>query len=103
VRGPTSTCRSASVCSDSRSACGISRRAGGRRRSRTLAHDDDIRHALRNVVAVADDPGHDDVTLFLGRDRAGNLVEVGVLVLEEGPLIIHAMAARTHRFRPDKE
>jgi hypothetical protein len=39
----------------------------------------------------------------LGPDRAGNLVEVGVLVLEEGPLIIHAMAARTHRFRPDKE
>lgn len=65
--------------------------------------DDDIRHALRNVVAVADDPGDDDVTLFLGRDRAGNLVEVGVLVLEEGPLIIHAMAPRTHRFRPDKE
>ena len=65
--------------------------------------DDDIRHALRNLIAVADDPHDEDVTLFLGPDRAGLLVEVGVLALDDGPLIIHAMAARTHRFHPRSE
>lgn len=36
--------------------------------------DEDTRHALRNLIAVADDPGDDDVTLFLGPDRAVNLI-----------------------------
>lgn len=57
-----------------------------------------IRHALRNLIAVAPDPRDEAVTLFLGPDRGGNLVEVGVLSTDEGPLIIHAMAARTSRF-----
>lgn len=65
--------------------------------------DEDIRHALRNLIAVADDPRNDDVTLFLGADRAANLLEVGVLGLDDGPLVVHAMPTRTHRFRPDKE
>ncbi len=65
--------------------------------------DDAIRHALRNFIAVADDPRDDDVTLFLGPDRAVNLIEVGVLGTDEGPLIIHAMAARAGRFRAPKE
>ena len=65
--------------------------------------DEDIRHALRNFIAVADDPRDDDVTLFLGPDRAVNLIEVGVLGTDEGPLIIHAMAARGGRFRLSRE
>lgn len=65
--------------------------------------DDDIRHALRNLIAVADDPHDDNVTLFLGPDRAVNQIEVGVLDTDGGPLIIHAMAARTHRFQLPKE
>jgi hypothetical protein len=65
--------------------------------------DEDIRHALRNLIAVAADSHDDDVTLFLGPDRAVNLIEVGVLDTDEGPLIIHAMAARPSRFRPPKE
>lgn len=65
--------------------------------------DDDIRHALRNLVAVAADPRDDNVTLFLGPDRAANLIEVGILSTDDGPLVIHAMAARTKRFRPPKE
>lgn len=65
--------------------------------------DEDIRHALRNFVAVAADPRDDDVTLVLGPDQAVNLIEVGILSTDEGPLIIHAMAARTNRFRPPKE
>lgn len=65
--------------------------------------DDDIRHVLRNIIAVADDTHDEDVTLFLGPDRAVELLEVGVLATEEGPVIIHAMDARIHRFRPPKE
>ncbi len=65
--------------------------------------DEDIRHALRNLIAVADDPDDEDVTLFLGADRAVNLIEVGVLATDDGPLIIHAMAGRTRRFPPPKE
>lgn len=41
--------------------------------------DDDIRRALRNLVAFAADPRDDDVTLFLGPDQAANLIEVGIL------------------------
>lgn len=65
--------------------------------------DEDIRHALRNLIAVAADPRDDDVTLFLGPDQAVNLIEVGVLATHDGPLIIHAMAARAGRFKPPKE
>lgn len=65
--------------------------------------DEDIRHALRNVIGVADDPEDEDVTLFLGPDRAVNLIEVGVLATDDGPLIIHAMPARTRRFPPRKK
>ncbi len=63
----------------------------------------DIRHALRNLVAVAADPRDDHVTLFMGPDQAANLIEVGILSTDDGPLVIHAMAARTKRFRPPKE
>ncbi|MHB8318274.1 MAG: hypothetical protein ACYDEP_03440 [Acidimicrobiales bacterium] len=65
--------------------------------------DDDIRHALRNIIATADDPHDDDVILFLGPDRASNLIEIGVLVDNDGPVIIHAMPARPRRFHRDKE
>jgi hypothetical protein len=64
---------------------------------------DDIYHALRNVIATADDPHNDDVTLFLGPDRSVNLIEIGILGTGDGPLIIHAMNARTQRFRSPKE
>lgn len=49
--------------------------------------DEDIRHALRNLLAVAADPHDDDVTLFLGPDQATNLIEIGVLATDDGPLI----------------
>lgn len=62
----------------------------------------DMRHVLRNFFAVADDPRDDDVTLFLGSDRSGRLVEVGVLDTDDGPAIIHAMAGRVERFFPTR-
>lgn len=60
----------------------------------------DIRHVLRNFIATASDPADDDVTLFLGGDRNGALVEVGVLDTDDGPVIIHAMRGRLKRFFP---
>lgn len=44
----------------------------------------------------------EDVTLLLGPDSAANLLEIGVLATDVGPLIIHAMAARTRRFDPPR-
>jgi hypothetical protein len=61
--------------------------------------DDNIRHALAHILNAADDPQDDDVTLFLGPDEENNLIEVGVLDTDDGPVVIHAMAARLHRFR----
>jgi hypothetical protein len=62
--------------------------------------DEEIRHALRNFIAQSDDTGDDDVTLFIGPDATGNLVEVGVLSTEDGPVVIHAMPGRINRFFP---
>ncbi|MEZ5297011.1 MAG: hypothetical protein R2697_12270 [Ilumatobacteraceae bacterium] len=62
--------------------------------------DDSIRHALRNFIAQSDETGDDDVTMFIGPDAVGNLVEVGVLITDEGPVIIHAMPGRINRFFP---
>jgi hypothetical protein len=60
--------------------------------------DEDIRHALRNWIGVADED--DDVVLYLGPDRAARLIEVGVRGDEDGIRIVHAMRpARDHRFR----
>jgi hypothetical protein len=62
--------------------------------------DDDMRHALRNWVAVNDED--EDVTLFLGPDHTGTLIEVGVLDTDAGPAIIHAMRpARPFKFEPE--
>ena len=59
--------------------------------------DDDIHHALRHWLAV-----NDEVTLFLGPDQAGNLIEVGVLDTDQGPAIIHAMRpARAFKFEAE--
>jgi hypothetical protein len=62
--------------------------------------DDTIRHVLRNFIAQTDDTGDDDVTMFIGPDPNGNLVEVGVLATDDGPVIIHAMPGRMNRFFP---
>jgi hypothetical protein len=61
----------------------------------------DIRHALRNILAVNEHTAdNDDVTLFLGSGTAGQFIEVGVLNTEDGPVIIHAMEGRLHLFGP---
>jgi hypothetical protein len=57
--------------------------------------DDDMLHAIEHSMRV-DDVGEDpDRWLVIGPDRAGNLLEVVVLITTEGDeLIIHAMRLR---------
>lgn len=56
--------------------------------------DEDILHAYRHAmtwVELGDDPQR---YLLAGPDRAGNLLELVVLVTDEVELVIHAMALR---------
>jgi hypothetical protein len=51
-------------------------------------------HALRNPVRVAA-PDDEGLTMFVGpRPGDGDLLEVGVVDGEQGPIIVHAMRAR---------
>ena len=63
--------------------------------------DTDIAHAIAHVVVVHD-VGDDDSprrSLLLGADRAGNMLEVIVLVFDDGrQMVIHAMQMRA-RYR----
>jgi len=61
--------------------------------------DEDMRHALRNPLRVAE--LDDDLTMFTGPARDGTLLEVGVADTDLGPLIVHAMQARP-KFLPRK-
>jgi uncharacterized DUF497 family protein len=57
--------------------------------------DEDIRHATDHVLAIEDAGKDPDRWLVIGPDRAGNLLEVVVLVTTEGAqLAIHAMRMR---------
>ena len=59
----------------------------------------DILHAFRN--AIRSELVRDDGFLMLvGPDQAGNLLEVGVVETDEGPLIVHAMEARSKYLQP---
>lgn len=54
--------------------------------------DETILHAFNNPILVEDlDEG---MTMFIGPDLSGNLFEVGVIGLDEGPVVVHAMRAR---------
>ena len=59
--------------------------------------DDDMIHAFDNPILVED--LDDGFTMFVGPDRAGILLEVGVIDSTDGPIIIHAMAARPKYLR----
>lgn len=57
--------------------------------------DADMLHAIDNAIAVEDLGDDPDRWLVIGPDRAGNLLEVIVLVTTEGDgFIIHAMPMR---------
>lgn len=55
--------------------------------------DDAMFHALRHAIRTI--PGTNDVTLFIGGDHTGRLLEVGVKGLDtEDERIVHAMDLR---------
>ena len=55
--------------------------------------DADIEHAVDHAVLVAED--EDDKVLYLGPDRAGNLLEVVAIKREDdSEIVIHAMKMR---------
>lgn len=53
--------------------------------------DADARHAVRNYLRVLD---HGEVAMFIGPGRDGTVLEVGVVLDDDDPRIIHAMPAR---------
>ena len=59
--------------------------------------DADMIHVFNNPVLV--DQIDDGFTMFIGGDRAGNTLEVGVIDSSDGPIIVHAMTARPHYLR----
>jgi hypothetical protein len=54
--------------------------------------DDDILHAYNNPIRVEE--LDEELFMLIGADRAGNLLEIGVVAGAEGPVIVHAMEAR---------
>lgn len=71
------------------------RRGGAGHRAERPQHgvsDDAILHAFNNPILAEDlDEG---LTMLIGADPAGNLLEIGVVSSDEGPVIVHAMSAR---------
>lgn len=56
--------------------------------------DLDIRHALEFAIRVHD--LEDDLVMFVGPTRAGDLLEVGVVTdAAEAPCVVHAMPVRS--------
>jgi hypothetical protein len=75
------------VASESRRAVGDSARKRG-------IADEDIVHAVEHALAV--DEQDDGRVLYLGPDRAANLLEVVSVMREDGSeIVIHAMRMRT--------
>lgn len=55
--------------------------------------DEDIRHAIEHVLAAGEQD--DGKVLYLGPDRAGNLLEVVTVLRDDGmEIAIHAMRMR---------
>lgn len=59
--------------------------------------DDDILHAFDHPIRVEElDEG---LLMFVGPERAGRLLEIGVVAASDGPVIVHAMEARPKYLR----
>ena len=59
--------------------------------------EDDVLHAYNNPILVEDlDEG---LVMLVGPDRAGRLLEIGVVAGSDGPVIVHAMEARPKYLR----
>ena len=54
--------------------------------------DEQVLHAYRNAFRAFEQK--DDMTMLIGADQSGQLLEVGVLDSTEGPVVAHGMKAR---------
>ncbi len=54
--------------------------------------DQEMLHAYRNPIRVL---GLDDLTMLIGADTAGRILEVGVTSADGVEFIVHAMSARS--------
>jgi hypothetical protein len=59
-------------------------------------NDIDMLHAYRNPIRVFQP---DDLVMLIGADKAGRLLEVGVVASEGVEFIVHAMPARPRFLR----
>jgi hypothetical protein len=59
--------------------------------------EETILHAFAYPIRV--EPLDDAFTMVIGPDPSGNLYEFGVVSSEDGPVIVHAMPARTKYLR----
>jgi len=61
--------------------------------------DAELRHAVAFAIRVIEQS--DGMTMFIGPDHAGNLMEVGVIVLRDGrEAIAHAMKPARTKYLP---
>ena len=61
--------------------------------------DEDVLHALRNATDAFTDQGQYGLTIYVGPDREGVALEVGVDDATEPLVIVHAMRARKRYLR----
>jgi hypothetical protein len=59
--------------------------------------DSHMIHAFNHPIFVEE--LDDGFTMFVGADPAANLLEIGVVDTSDGPIIVHAMSARTKYLR----
>ena len=60
-----------------------------------LSHAD-IQHAIAHVVVIV--PERDHLMMWLGPDRDGRYLEVGVVERDDEQVVIHAMPMRMRKF-----
>jgi hypothetical protein len=58
--------------------------------------DDDMLHAYRNPTRVFT---IDDLTMLIGGDQTGRLLEIGIVTGDNVEFIVHAMLARPKNLR----
>lgn len=54
--------------------------------------EETITHAFNNPICAEE--LDEEMIMLVGPDHAGNLYEVGVVESQDGPIVVHAMAAR---------
>jgi len=58
---------------------------------------EDMFHAYNNLIRVEE--LDEELFMLVGANRAGNLLEIGVVATSDGPVIVHAMEARPKYLR----